>query len=695
LHVPIYCLPGSIFASVRIQSSDGTILTAHRWKTFILSTIGTYKSNAPIIPGPPDRHLAKIYFHPGINMFVLTWFDQDKSRVQISYNNGLNLLERSIEISTDDLIIIGRTYYQVKIISNDRIDFFPIKNPFRIDLIESHPFFFTDFVNLRDTSAQIVLPIQLQTNIPAKLYQKNTNTILELYSNKNQKKDIHNGETFSIKDQYENTITFIFAGQFLSKTILDFFQMSNSFFDVHERNLLYLFIFMMFLLCCYIFSNQFNQWSFPILMGTMLLCSMSVVFMFRLDVSCRQYSNITIDHIHFIYVAFFLLMLSFFSGKIIRIIRIYSLKKAHQKNPHQYQMIRKEYELIVNHQWSWPMYDSMTKGNWLHMPSILLFFSWIIFLFQWITGRETGFQLFGMNFQPVFLIIVMFAFVLAFGTSSDIVTVEKQVVGSTSFWWRYNDLIICLIFFIPGLLIIKDFAPIFVFFMVIICGWLLRIRKSEQDHLKYFQRIRLTLTGLLSLFAVFCTIYWIIPMMLPGVLQMRLATWIAPFKNTMNSGQYIDSLWLLKDAGINGFGLGASPEICGLSQIKDDFILSLILSELGVPGLLALMVSYGLIIVPAFQFSRSQGNTGIFFSTRSQHNIYFYRSLIFWLAMMFIVQIMSIVGMILGLIPVMGLPLPFMGRGGSSLITFAFMSIGIMIFSISELHIQKERNDVI
>jgi hypothetical protein len=70
-------------------------------------------------------------------MFVLTWFDQDKSRVQISYNNGLNLLERSIEISTDDLIIIGRTYYQVKIISNDRIDFFPIKNPFRIDLIES------------------------------------------------------------------------------------------------------------------------------------------------------------------------------------------------------------------------------------------------------------------------------------------------------------------------------------------------------------------------------------------------------------------------------------------------------------------------------------------------------------------------------------------------------------------------------
>jgi len=166
-------------------------------------------------------------------------------------------------------------------------------------------------------------------------------------------------------------------------------------------------------------------------------------------------------------------------------------------------------------------------------------------------------------------------------------------------------------------------------------------------------------------------------------LYERFASWLAPFEYTANSGQFIENLWVLKDSGMTGHGLGLTSNVHTLAEIEDDFILTLILGDTGVVGMLALLASFALIIVPALLFATEWGYGQ--FSDNQYHNYLFYKLLVLWLTLMFGIQILIVVGMVTGLLPVMGLPLPFVGRGGSSLILFSYASVGFILMATAEV----------
>ena len=126
------------------------------------------------------------------------------------------------------------------------------------------------------------------------------------------------------------------------------------------------------------------------------------------------------------------------------------------------------------------------------------------------------------------------------------------------------------------------------------------------------------------------------------------------------------SLRALQNGGISGQGLykGTMVQANILPQQRNDFIFSAIGEELGMLGCVAVLLVLFAIIIRIIYVGIKSGN-------------YMNRLICVGIAGMLASQILINVGMCLGLLPVVGLTLPFFSYGGSSLVTM-FLSMGIV-----------------
>ena len=126
------------------------------------------------------------------------------------------------------------------------------------------------------------------------------------------------------------------------------------------------------------------------------------------------------------------------------------------------------------------------------------------------------------------------------------------------------------------------------------------------------------------------------------------------------------SLRALQNGGISGQGLykGAMVQAGILPQQRNDFIFSAIGEELGMLGCVAVLLILGAIIIRIIYVGIKSGNV-------------MNRLICVGTAGMLASQILINVGMCLGLLPVVGLTLPFFSYGGSSLVTM-FLAMGIV-----------------
>ena len=127
-----------------------------------------------------------------------------------------------------------------------------------------------------------------------------------------------------------------------------------------------------------------------------------------------------------------------------------------------------------------------------------------------------------------------------------------------------------------------------------------------------------------------------------------------------------NSLLTLTNGGITGQGLfhGARTQAGALSQQHTDFIFSVIGEELGIIGCTFVLLLLLAIVGRCVYVGIKSGN-------------YMNRLICIGIAGMLIWQIIINVGMCLGLTPVIGLTLPFISYGGSSIITM-FAAMGIV-----------------
>ena len=140
-----------------------------------------------------------------------------------------------------------------------------------------------------------------------------------------------------------------------------------------------------------------------------------------------------------------------------------------------------------------------------------------------------------------------------------------------------------------------------------------------------------------------------------GNFQTRVQVWLHPFQYDAAGYQIRQSLFGLGTGGIFGTGLGGGrPET--VPVVKSDFIISAFGEELGLFGLVALLVVYGLIIFRGL---------GAALLARDAFSKLLATGLAFSLAL----QLFVVVAGATRLLPETGLTTPFLSYGGSSLVS--------------------------
>jgi cell division protein FtsW len=134
--------------------------------------------------------------------------------------------------------------------------------------------------------------------------------------------------------------------------------------------------------------------------------------------------------------------------------------------------------------------------------------------------------------------------------------------------------------------------------------------------------------------------------------------------------------YAMANGGIFGVGLGASKEKwLRLSEADNDFIFAIIGEELGLIGCLIVIILFILIgislinIVKLYSVSNAPNNVN------NVHNFesIFATGIFLW----FLSQSFLNIAMVLQLFPVVGIPLPFVSAGGSSMMA-SILAIGIL-----------------
>jgi cell division protein FtsW (lipid II flippase) len=147
----------------------------------------------------------------------------------------------------------------------------------------------------------------------------------------------------------------------------------------------------------------------------------------------------------------------------------------------------------------------------------------------------------------------------------------------------------------------------------------------------------------------------------------RFSVWLHLFSAAnVKSGNYYQvaqGLYGMSNGGLLGKGLGAgSPQFTPLAQ--SDFITTAFGEELGLAGLMAMLLIYGLIVQRGLR-------TAIL--VKDPYSKLLAGGLSFMLAL----QVFVIVGGVTRLIPLTGITTPFLSQGGSSLVA-SWMMIGLL-----------------
>ena len=150
--------------------------------------------------------------------------------------------------------------------------------------------------------------------------------------------------------------------------------------------------------------------------------------------------------------------------------------------------------------------------------------------------------------------------------------------------------------------------------------------------------------------------------------KQRILTLLDPGADPYGSGWNItQSKIAIGSGGIQGkgYGSGSQAHLDFLPETETDFIFSVIAEEFGFIGVCILMSTFFFVMLRCFYLA---------INARDR----FCRLTIGGLSLLFISTVFINLAMVVGIIPVVGMPLPFISKGGSSLLSF-YIAFGIII----------------
>jgi len=146
----------------------------------------------------------------------------------------------------------------------------------------------------------------------------------------------------------------------------------------------------------------------------------------------------------------------------------------------------------------------------------------------------------------------------------------------------------------------------------------------------------------------------------------RLTSFIEPEADKQGSGyQVIQSLIAVGSGGIWGSSAGSQTHLAFLPVPQTDFIFAAFAEEHGFVGALALLLLYFIVLMRLTQNAQTAPDrAGVF--------------IVMGVVAVLSFHILVNVGMVVGFMPVTGIPLPLMSYGGSSVL-FMFLALGIVM----------------
>ena len=152
-----------------------------------------------------------------------------------------------------------------------------------------------------------------------------------------------------------------------------------------------------------------------------------------------------------------------------------------------------------------------------------------------------------------------------------------------------------------------------------------------------------------------------------GHVRVRVGAWLDPFSDFNTYYQVIIAQFGMAWGGLLGTGLGEGRP--GLTPLaRSDFIAAAIGEELGMTGLMAVILIYGLIV-----------SRGLRIALQCREP--FGKLLAAGLSFAFALQVFTIIGGVTRLLPLTGLTTPFMSQGGSSLICNWIVAALLLVIS--------------
>ncbi|WP_210585838.1 FtsW/RodA/SpoVE family cell cycle protein [Streptomyces sp. GESEQ-35] len=139
----------------------------------------------------------------------------------------------------------------------------------------------------------------------------------------------------------------------------------------------------------------------------------------------------------------------------------------------------------------------------------------------------------------------------------------------------------------------------------------------------------------------------------------RVEDWLHPFASIeagQGANQLAQTLFAFAAGGVLGTGLGLGHSVLIGFAAKSDFILATAGEELGLAGLAAIFLLYGLLVERGYRVGLVLRDP-------------FGRLLAVGLASIVALQVFVIAGGVTGLIPLTGMAMPFLAQGGSSVVT--------------------------
>ncbi|PJE78995.1 Peptidoglycan glycosyltransferase MrdB [invertebrate metagenome] len=141
--------------------------------------------------------------------------------------------------------------------------------------------------------------------------------------------------------------------------------------------------------------------------------------------------------------------------------------------------------------------------------------------------------------------------------------------------------------------------------------------------------------------------------------KQRVLTFLNPESDPWGAGwNIIQSMIAIGSGGLYGKGwiMGTQSHLDFLPESHTDFIIAVLSEEFGFTGCIVLLAMYALIL-----------GRGIFIALHAQ--TLFGRLLAGSITLTFFVYVFVNIGMVSGVLPVVGVPLPLVSRGGTSIVT--------------------------